>query len=128
MRDVWLDPQELEKEYPPEDYELIPIITFENGSVDSALQKISKISVKLHKLNVNGDLVTVSGFSKITKTVIVRSKTRRKATMRAKYVKSYKDVKLPIAMFLAINKKELNSNEIDEIKNKIKNLIKDLIS
>jgi len=119
MKDVWLSSSEFEKEYPSENYELIPIVIFEEGSVDSALQKISKISVKLHKLDIDGDLVTVSGFSKITKTVIVRSKTRRKATMRAKYVKSYKDVKLPIALFLALDKSKVNQKEIEEIKSKI---------
>jgi len=123
MRDVWLSSAEFEKEYPPENYELIPIVVFENSNIDLALQKISKISVKLHKLKIDGDLVTVSGFSKITKTVIVRSKTRRKATMRAKYVKSYRDIKPPIALFLALNKKDTSKEKIEEIKTKISEII-----
>jgi len=126
MRDVWLTSSEFEKEYSPEKYEIIPIVIFEEGNIDFALQKISKISVKLHGLNIEGDLITISGFSKITKTIIVRSKTRRKATMRAKYVRSYRDVRLPLALFLAVERERFTEREINDIKSKINEILKNL--
>ncbi|RLI85691.1 MAG: hypothetical protein DRP01_05690 [Archaeoglobales archaeon] len=123
MREEWLSFAQFKEEYPEEDYHIIEIVKFEKGDVDTALQKITKICSRILKLDLNGTLITLSNFKKKSETRIVRSKTRRKATMIAKYVRTYNVPDFPISLVLALRKDEVDENELEEIKAKIDEIV-----
>ena len=123
MEEKWLNFEEFRTNYPEDKYHLIEIVRFEKGNMDSALQKISKITIKLVSLDIDADLLTVSNFSKISQTKIIRSKTRRKATMREKYVKTYYVPDFPIALVLAIEKEKMSDEEVNRIREKINEIL-----
>jgi len=68
-------------------------------------------------------LITLSNFKKKSETRIVRSKTRRKATMIAKYVRTYNIPDFPISLVLAL-KKDVSEEELEDIRRKIDEILK----
>ncbi len=128
MKEDWLSFEQFRREYPEDRYEIIEIVRFDKGDVDLALQRITRISSKLVKLDIDADLITLSNFSKISQTRIVRSKTRRKATMTAKYVKTYHVPDFPIALVLAVDREKFKEEEIRNIREMIKGVLSDLRS
>ncbi len=127
MEEKWLNFQEFRTNYPEDRYHIIEIVRFDKGNIDSALQKISKLTIKLVNLDIDGDLVTISKFSKISQTRIIRSKTRRKATMREKYVKTYYVPDFPIALVLAIDKEKVSDEEVEKIREKINEIVEKVV-
>jgi Asp-tRNA(Asn)/Glu-tRNA(Gln) amidotransferase C subunit len=123
MKEEWLSFTQFREEYPEDRYYILEIVRFEKGDVDEALQKITKISSRILKLDLKGDLITLSNFKKKSETRIVRSKTRRKATMIAKYVRTYNLPDFPIALVLAVEKDKVSEGELEEIKNKINEVL-----
>lgn len=127
MEEKWLNFEEFKMSYPEEKYHIIEIIRFNKGDIDSALEKISKLTIKLVNLDIDADLVTVSNFSKRSQTRIIRSKTRRKATMREKYVKTYYVPDFPIVLALAIDKEKATDEEVKRIKEKIDEILERVV-
>ncbi len=123
MKEEWLSFTQFREEYPEDRYHILEIVRFEKGDVDEALQKITKISSRILKLDLKGDLITLSNFKKKSETRIVRSKTRRKATMIAKYVRTYNLPDFPIALVLAVEKDKVSEDVLEEIKKKINEVL-----
>jgi len=126
MKEDWLSFTQFKEDYPEDRYHIIEIVRFEKGDIDSALQKITKISSRLLKLDIEGDLITLSNFTKKSETRIVRSKTRRKATMIAKYVRTYNLPDFPVALVLAVEKDKVSESELEEIKRKIDEILQEV--
>jgi len=123
MKEEWLSYAQFRDEYPEDEYHIIEIVRFDKGDIDTALQKITKVSSRILKLNLEGTLITLSNFKKKSETRIVRSKTRRKATMIAKYVRTYNVPDFPISLVLAL-KKDVSEDEIEGIRRKIDEILK----
>jgi hypothetical protein len=126
MKEEWLSFTQFRDEYPEDRYHVIEIVTFEKGDIDVALQKITRICSRILKLDVEGDLVTLSNFTKRSETRIVRSKTRRKATMIAKYVRTYNLPDFPVSLVLAVEKDKVDEKRLEEIKRLIEDVLKEI--
>ncbi|GEM_PF-2228937 len=126
MEEKWLTFSQLDEEYPEDRYHILEIVRYDKGDIDQVLQKITKISTKILKLNLEGDLITLSNFKKKSETRIVRSKTRRKATMIAKYVRTFNVPDFPVALVLALDREKYNDEDVKNIHNEIEKILKDV--
>ena len=126
MEEKWLNFSQFKEEYPEDRYHIIEIVRYEKGDVDNALQKITKISSRILKLDIEGDLITLSNFKKKSETRIVRSKTRRKATMIAKYVKTYSVQDFPIALVLALDKERFSEDDVKNVEGKVDEILREV--
>ena len=126
MEEKWLNFSQFKEEYPEDRYHIIEIVRYEKGDVDNALQKITKISSRILKLDIEGDLITLSNFKKRSETRIVRSKTRRKATMIAKYVKTYSVPDFPIALVLALDKEKFSEDDVKNVEGKVDEILREV--
>ncbi len=126
MEEKWLSFSQFREEYPEDKYHVLEIVRYEKGDVDNVLQKITKISSRILKMDLEGDLVTLSNFKKKSETRIVRSKTRRKATMIAKYVKTYNVPDFPIALVLALDKEKFTEEDLKRVEEKVNEILEDI--
>lgn len=124
MEEKWLSFSQLSEEYPEDKYHIVEIVRYDRGDIDLVLQKITKIAYRILKMNLEGDLVTLSNFKKKSETRIVRSKTRRKATMIAKYVRTYNVPDFPVALVLTLKKEKYTEEDVKSIMDEIKNILK----
>lgn len=124
MEEKWLSFSQLSEEYPEDSYYIIEIVKYDKGDIDQVLQKITKISSRILKMDLEGDLITLSNFKKKSETRIVRSKTRRKATMIAKYVRTYNVPDFPVALVLALRKDRYSEEDVKKIRGEIEEILK----
>ncbi len=124
MEEKWLSFSQLSEEYPEDKYHIVEIVRYDRGDIDLVLQKITKIAYRILKMNLEGDLVTLSNFKKKSETRIVRSKTRRKATMIAKYVRTYNVPDFPVALVLTLKKEKYTEEDVKSIMDEIENILK----
>ena len=124
MEEKWLSFSQLSEEYPEDKYHIVEIVRYDRGDIDLVLQKITKIAYRILKMNLEGDLVTLSNFKKKSETRIVRSKTRRKATMIAKYVRTYNVPDFPVALVLTLKKEKYTEEDVKSIIDEIENILR----